>query len=94
MSKPIAILSAVRTPIGGLMGSLSSLSASDLGGIAIATAVEKSGLKASQVDEVIMGSVLTAGQGQAPARQAALKAGLEKSTSCCLLYTSPSPRDS
>ena len=82
MSKPIAILSAVRTPIGGLMGSLSSLSASDLGGIAIATAVEKSGLKASQVDEVIMGSVLTAGQGQAPARQAALKAGLEKSTSC------------
>ena len=71
MSKPIAILSAVRTPIGGLMGSLSSLSASDLGGIAIATAVEKSGLKASQVDEVIMGSVLTAGQGQAPARQAA-----------------------
>jgi|TARA_B110000858_G_scaffold193578_1_gene246371 acetyl-CoA C-acetyltransferase len=82
MSKPIAILSAVRTPIGGLMGSLSSLSASDLGGIAIATAVGKSGLKASQVDEVIMGSVLTAGQGQAPARQAALKAGLEKSTSC------------
>ncbi len=82
MSKPIAILSAVRTPIGGLMGSLSSLSASDLGGIAIATAVEKSGLKASQVDEVLMGSVLTAGQGQAPARQAALKAGLEKSTSC------------
>tara|TARA_B110000977_G_scaffold200722_1_gene292302 strand:+ start:2278 stop:3456 length:1179 start_codon:yes stop_codon:yes gene_type:complete len=82
MSKPIAILSAVRTPIGGLMGSLSSLSASDLGGIAIATALGKSGLKASQVDEVIMGSVLTAGQGQAPARQAALKAGLEKSTSC------------
>ena len=82
MSKPIAILSAVRTPIGGLMGGLSSLSASDLGGIAIATAVEKSGLKTSQVDEVIMGSVLTAGQGQAPARQAALKAGLKNSTSC------------
>tara|TARA_B110000503_G_scaffold44706_1_gene72994 strand:+ start:242 stop:1366 length:1125 start_codon:yes stop_codon:yes gene_type:complete len=64
------------------MGGLSSLSASDLGGIAIATAVEKSGLKTSQVDEVIMGSVLTAGQGQAPARQAALKAGLKNSTSC------------
>lgn len=82
MSKPIAILSAVRTPIGGMMGSLGTLSASDLGGIAIAAALEKSGLKASQVEEVIMGSVLTAGQGQAPARQAALKAGLNKSTSC------------
>ena len=82
MSKPIAILSAVRTPIGGMMGSLATLSASDLGGIAIAAALEKSGLKASQVEEVIMGSVLTAGQGQAPARQAALKAGLNKSTSC------------
>ena len=82
MSKPIAILSAVRTPIGGMMGSLATLSASDLGGIAIAAALEKSGLKASQIEEVIMGSVLTAGQGQAPARQAALKAGLNKSTSC------------
>ena len=82
MSKPIAILSAVGTPIGGMMGSLATLSASDLGGIAIAAALEKSGLKASQVEEVIMGSVLTAGQGQAPARQAALKAGLNKSTSC------------
>ena len=82
MSKPIAILSAGRTPIGGMMGSLATLSASDLGGIAIAAALEKSGLKASQVEEVIMGSVLTAGQGQAPARQAALKAGLNKSTSC------------
>ncbi|MDC0172586.1 thiolase family protein [Gammaproteobacteria bacterium] len=82
MSKPIAILSAVRTPIGGMMGNLATLSASDLGAIAIATAVEKSGLMASQVEEVIMGSVLTAGQGQAPTRQAALKAGLDKSTSC------------
>jgi len=82
MSKPIAILSAVRTPIGGMMGGLSTLSASDLGGIAIAAAIEKSGLKGSQVEEVLMGSVLTAGQGQAPARQAALKAGLPMSTSC------------
>ena len=82
MSKPIAILSAVRTPIGGMMGGLSALSASDLGGIAIAAAIEKSGLKGSQVEEVLMGSVLTAGQGQAPARQAALKAGLPMSTSC------------
>lgn len=82
MSKLIAILSAVRTPIGGMMGGLSALSASDLGAIAIAAAIEKSGLKASQVEEVLMGSVLTAGQGQAPARQAALKAGLPMSTSC------------
>jgi len=82
MSKSIAILSAVRTPIGGMMGGLSTLSASDLGGIAIAAAIEKSGLKGSQVEEVLMGSVLTAGQGQAPARQAALKAGLPMSTSC------------
>ena len=82
MSKPIAILSAVRTPIGGMMGGLATLSASDLGGIAIAAAIEKSGLKGSQVEEVLMGSVLTAGQGQAPARQAALKAGLPMSTPC------------
>jgi len=82
MSKPIAILSAVRTPIGGMMGTLSTLSASDLGGIVIAAAIEKSGLKGSQVEEVLMGSVLTAGQGQAPARQAALKAGLPVSASC------------
>ena len=82
MSKPIAILSAVRTPIGAMMGGLATLSASDLGGIAIAAAIEKSGLKGSQVEEVLMGSVLTAGQGQAPARQAALKAGLPMSTSC------------
>ncbi|MDP6189729.1 MAG: acetyl-CoA C-acetyltransferase, partial [Gammaproteobacteria bacterium] len=82
MSNPIAILSAMRTPMGGMMGSLSSLSASDLGGAAISSAITKSGLNASDIDEVVMGSVLTAGQGQAPARQAALAAGLPVSTSC------------
>ena len=82
MSNPIAILSAMRTPMGGMMGSLSSLSASDLGGVAISSAISKSGLNASDIDEVLMGSVLTAGQGQAPARQAALAAGLPKSTTC------------
>ena len=82
MSKPIAILSAVRTPIGGMMGGLSTLSSSDLGAVAIAAAIEKSGIKSSQIEEVLMGSVLTAGQGQAPARQAALKAGLPNATSC------------
>ena len=80
MSNPIAILSAMRTPMGGMMGSLSSLSASDLGGVAISSAISKSGLNASDIDEVLMGSVLTAGQGQAPARQAALAAGLPVST--------------
>ena len=82
MSNPIAILSAMRTPMGGMMGSLSSLSASDLGGVAISSAISKSGLNASDIDEVLMGSVLTAGQGQAPARQAALAAGLPVSTTC------------
>lgn len=82
MSNPIAILSAMRTPMGGMMGSLSSLSASDLGGVAISSAISKSGLNASDIDEVLMGSVLTAGQGQAPARQAALAAGLPVSTAC------------
>ena len=82
MSNPIAILSAMRTPMGAMMGSLSSLSASDLGGVAISSAISKSGLNASDIDEVLMGSVLTAGQGQAPARQAALAAGLPVSTPC------------
>ena len=82
MSNLIAILSAMRTPMSGMMGSLSSLSASDLGGVAISSAITKSGLNASDIDEVIMGSVLTAGQRQAPARQAALAAGLPVSTSC------------
>ncbi|XXK58374.1 acetyl-CoA C-acyltransferase [Porticoccaceae bacterium nBUS_09] len=82
MSNPIAILSAMRTPMGGMMGSLSSLSASDLGGVAISSAISRSGLNASDIDEVLMGSVLTAGQGQAPARQAALAAGLPVSTTC------------
>ena len=82
MSNPIAILSAMRTPMGGMMGSLSSLSASDLGGVAIRSAISKSGLNASDIDEVLMGSVLTAGQGQAPARQSALAAGLPVSTPC------------
>jgi acetyl-CoA C-acetyltransferase len=68
--------------MGGLMGSLSSLSASDLGGVAISSAISKSGLNVSDIDEVLMGSVLTAGQGQAPARQAALAAGLPVSTTC------------
>ena len=78
MSTPddIVILSAVRTPMGALLGSFSALSASDLGAVAIRAAVERAGLKPEQIDDVIMGNVLGAGQGQAPARQASRKAGL------------------
>ena len=82
MSGPIAILSAARTPMGGMMGSLSSVSSPQLGAVAIGAAIERSGLDQAQFNEVIMGSVLTAAVGQAPARQAALGAGMDKSTTC------------
>ena len=82
MSGPIAILSAARTPMGGMMGSLSSVSSPQLGAVAISAAIERSGLDQAQFNEVIMGSVLTASVGQAPARQAALGAGMDKSTTC------------
>jgi acetyl-CoA C-acetyltransferase len=79
---PIAIIGAVRTPIGGLQGDFAPLSASDLGSVALKAALERAGVEPAAVDEVIMGCVLPAGQGQAPARQAALKAGLPPSTGC------------
>ena len=82
MSNPIAILSGTRTPMGSMLGALSSVTAPSLGAVAISSAVETSGLDCSDVDEVLMGSVLSAGQGQAPARQAAIKAGLLESTLC------------
>jgi acetyl-CoA C-acetyltransferase len=82
INDPIAIVGAARTPIGGLQGDFASLSAADLGGVAIKAAVERAGLRADAIDEVIMGCVLSAGQGQAPARQAALKAGLPLATGC------------
>src|SRR3712207_207650 len=77
------IVSAARTPIGKFGGSLSSVPATELGGIAIRAAVERAGLGPAEpvVDDVLMGQVLQAGSGQAPARQAALKAGLPDSTS-------------
>lgn len=74
----IVITGAKRTPIGALLGQFSSLQASDLGAIAIKGALEQSQTDSSKVDWVLMGNVLGAGQGQAPARQAALKAGLSK----------------
>jgi len=68
--------------MGGMMGSLSSVSSPQLGAVAISAAIERSGLDQAQFNEVIMGSVLTAAVGQAPARQAALGAGMDKSTTC------------
>ena len=74
-SDPIVIVSAVRTPIGAMLGALSGLEATDLGAVVIKAAVERAGIAPDQVQEVLMGFVLPAGQGQAPARQATLKAG-------------------
>ncbi|RSK92316.1 acetyl-CoA C-acyltransferase, partial [Pandoraea apista] len=73
---PIVIVSAARTPMGGLQGVFGEVAAPQLGAAAIRAAVERAGLKPEQVDEVVMGCVLPAGQGQAPARQATLGAGL------------------
>lgn len=78
----VVIVSAQRTPVGSFQGTLSSLAAPKLGAIAIKSALEKASLKPDEVDEVIFGNVLTAGVGQAPARQAALGAGLSNSTPC------------
>jgi acetyl-CoA C-acetyltransferase len=82
MNKEVYIIAAVRTPIGSFGGALSALSATELGAIAIKGALLKSGLTADLIDEVIMGSVIQAGLGQAPARQAAKKAGLPDKVIC------------
>lgn len=76
------ILSASRTPIGAFMGSLASMSAPQLGAVAIKSAVEKAGVNINEINEVIMGNVLTGGVGQAPARQAAIYSGLPTSVEC------------
>ncbi|QID16552.1 acetyl-CoA C-acyltransferase [Nitrogeniibacter mangrovi] len=82
MSDPVVIVSAARTPMGGFQGDLASLTAPRLGSVAIAAALERAGLSAERIEEVIMGCVLPAGVGQAPARQAALGAGLPLSAGC------------
>ena len=82
---PIVILGAARTPMGGFQGDLKSLSAPELGAAAIRAAAERSGVAPEQVQQVLMGCVLPAGLGQAPARQAALGAGLGKATACTTL---------
>ena len=82
---PIVIVSAVRTPMGGLQGDLKSLTAPQLGAAAIRAAVERAGIASDSVEQVLFGCVLPAGLGQAPARQAALGAGLDKGTTCTTL---------
>ncbi len=82
MNDPIVIVSAARTPMGAFQGELKQFAAAELGAAAIRAAVERAKIKPEQVDEVIMGCVLPAGQGQAPARQASLGAGLPLATGC------------
>lgn len=82
MANDVVIVSACRTAIGSFMGSLSSVAAPRLGALVVEEAVKRSGLKKSDVDEVILGNVLAAGLGQGPARQAALYAGLPDSVEC------------
>jgi len=79
---PVVIVGMARTPMGGFQGDFTALSAPELGAAAIRAAVERAGLKPADIEDVIMGCVLAAGQGQAPARQAALGAGLLQSTGC------------
>jgi acetyl-CoA C-acetyltransferase len=80
--RDVVIVSAARTPVGSFLGSLSSIPAPKLGAAAIKAAVERAGIKGEDIDECIMGCVLPAGQGQAPARQACLGAGLPDTVEC------------
>ena len=85
MSESIVIVSAARTPIGGLLGDFASLAAWELGAVAVKAAVERAGVPGDAVNEVLLGNCLMAGQGQAPARQATLKAGLPQSAGAVTL---------
>ncbi|MGE5622663.1 MAG: acetyl-CoA C-acyltransferase, partial [Bacillota bacterium] len=85
MNDPIVIVGAARTPMGAFQGDFSALSANDLGAVAIRAAVERAGLEPQHVNEVLFGNCLMAGQGQAPARQAAIKAGLPLSAGAVTL---------
>ncbi len=79
---PVVIVGTARTPMGAFQGDFKNLSAAALGAVALKAAIERSAIQAADIDEVIIGNVLSAGQGQAPARQAALAAGLPQSTGC------------
>ncbi len=85
MSDPVVIVSAARTPIGGLLGDFASLAAWELGAVAIQAAVQRADISADLIDEALIGNCLMAGQGQAPARQAVLKAGLPQSVGAVTL---------
>lgn len=82
---PVVIVGMARTPMGGLLGELTAQSANELGAVAVKAAMEEAGVAGEDVDQVLMGNVLMAGQGQAPGRQAALKAGLPKSAEATTL---------
>ncbi|SDL79249.1 thiolase family protein [Maricaulis salignorans] len=82
---PIVIVGMARTPMGGLLGELTTLSANELGAIAVKAAMEEAGVAGEDVDQILMGNVLQAGQGQAPARQAGIKGGLPKSVEATTL---------
>src|SRR4051812_14075743 len=82
MDDPVVIVSAARTPMGAFLGELRPVTAPQLGAAAIRAAVERAGVKPGDIDEVFMGNVLPAGEGQAPARQASLGAGLPLSAGC------------
>src|SRR5512134_3340243 len=83
--REVVIVGAARTPIGSFLGSLAAVPAPRLGAVAIRAALERSGIEPGAVDEVVMGNVLQAGEGQAPARQAAIHAGLPEATPCWTL---------
>jgi acetyl-CoA C-acetyltransferase len=86
MNDPVVIASAARTPMGGFQGDFNGMTAPQLGAVAIKAAVERAGIKPEQVEEVVFGNVLQAGVGQAPARQAALGAGLPLSAGCTTVH--------
>ena len=85
MADSIVIVSAARTPIGGLLGDFAALAAWELGAVAVKAAVERAGVPGGAIDEVLLGNCLMAGQGQAPARQAMRRAGLPDSTGAVTL---------
>jgi acetyl-CoA C-acetyltransferase len=85
MNDPIVIVSAARTPIGGLLGDFSNLSAAELGAVVIKAAVDRAGVSGAAINEVLMGNCLMAGQGQAPARQAMRQAGVPDSAGAVTL---------
>ncbi len=85
MNDPVVIVAAARTPLASFQGEFSSLSANELGAVAIRAAIDRAGIAPTQINDVIMGNVLMAGQGQAPARQAAIRAGIPNSVGAVTL---------